>query len=99
MTCYTVTMMSDPIHSVDRVMAVGARRGDEAAVVIRPDHVPYKMTVGERERSQGFATGYTDLVTTMVSARKSAVGNSMAPPVMAWIARRALISQTQHDEE
>ena len=46
------------------------------------------LTPTEVERCFGFPDGYTDMPGASAGARWSALGNSMAVPVMAWIGKR-----------
>lgn len=47
-----------------------------------------RLTPLECERLQGFEDGYTDIPVASDSARYKALGNSMAVPVMRWLAQR-----------
>ena len=51
---------------------------------------PRRLTETECERLQGFPDGYTLVPGASASARYTALGNSMAVPVMRWIGRRIL---------
>lgn len=68
----------------------GRRRGDDGSTAVR------RLTPLECERLQGFPDNYTNIVFRGKPAadgpRYKALGNSMAVPVMRWIARR-IISQ------
>lgn len=64
-------------------LAIQSREGERERAVRR-------LTPLECERLQGFPDGYTDIPGASDSARYSALGNSMAVPVMRWIGERML---------
>lgn len=75
----------DPISSVERVPAIGAGstgNGFATGMVVR------RLTELECERLQGYPDEYT--ANQSGSARYRQLGNSVAVPVVEWIARRVI---------
>lgn len=66
----------------------GRRLDPETETFVQDAHGIRYLTPTEAERCLGFPDGYTDLPGASAGARWSALGNSMAVPVISWIGRR-----------
>lgn len=76
-----------PKFGVEVCPTLRACQGGEGVGVIGRG-VFRRLTVDEWEQLQGFPAGYTAISGAGVTARRKALGNSFAVPVMAWILRR-----------
>jgi len=66
----------------------GQRMDPETETFVQDANGIRYLTPTEAERCFGFPDGYTDLPGASAGARWSALGNSMAVPVISWIGRR-----------
>lgn len=79
-------LTQDPIHG-EVAPAVGAH--DPSTGLLTPRGLVRRLTPREYERLFGFPDDYTRISSkTKDGPRYRALGNSMAVPVMAWLARR-----------
>lgn len=83
-----ITGDETPKHGRDVCPTLRAQQGGEGVVVSHADGRLRKATVTEWERLQGLPDGYTGISGAGESARKKAIGNGFAVPVVRWIAER-----------
>lgn len=76
-----------PKFGVEVCPTLRASQGGEGVGIIRGG-LFRRLTVNEWERLQGFPLGYTAIPGWGETARRKAIGNSFAVPVMRWIGER-----------
>ncbi len=78
-------MTQDPISSAERVPAIGAKSTGNG---VQHDTIVRRLTELECERLQGYPDGWTEGQSG--AARYRQLGNSVAVPVVQWIAERLI---------